>query len=271
MNFASKMSAGLLAAACLCSLSAAEILSIVEPADFTIPKRVTQEGDSILVKGPSFNLNSAKPLTLEPTKKYKISGEFRLKEGAESGNLYLGFTPFDANGKQITSASVNAKAKSDTVVVKAAAEGDSMICVKDASKWDMKTPYGFIAFNTKPDYSDLPNKDYVAVVQGGIKQNGDIWEITLKAPLTKAIPEGTEVRQQLAGSSNIYAAYKLNNSLNSEWTVLSGVIDGKPAEFGVNKKQLWHGTASVRILICLMGGKKDNVLEMKNIVVEEVE
>ena len=271
MSFASKMFAGLLTAACLCPLSAEEIFSFVEPADFTTPKRVTQDGDSILVKSPSFRLNSVKTLTLDPTKKYKISGEFRLKEGEEGGTLYIGFTPLDAEGKQITSASVNAKAKSDTVVVKAAAEGDSMICVKDASKWNMKTPHGYIAFNAKPDYSDLPNNDVAAVAPDGIRQNGDVWEITLKAPLTKAVAEGTEVRQQLAGSSNIYAAYKLNNSLNSEWTVLSGVIDGKPAEFGVNKKQLWHGTASVRILICLMGGKKDNVLEMKNIVVEEVE
>ena len=271
MSFASKMSAGLLAAACLCSLSAAEIFSIVDPADFVTPKRVTLDGDSIIVKGSNFTLNSAKTLTLDPAKKYRISGEFRLKEGTESGNLYLGFTPFDANGKQITSASVNAVAKSDTVVVKAAAEGDTVIFVKDASKWNMKTPFGFIAFNTKPDHSDLPNYDYVAVVSDGIKQNGDVWEIPLKQPLTKSVAEGTGVRQQTAGSSHIYAAYNLNNGLTGEWKVVSGVISGSTSEFGIYKKELWHGTASVRILIAMLNGKKGNVVEMKNLVVEEVE
>ena len=269
MSFASKMFAGLLTAACLCPLSAEEIFSFVEPADFTTPKRVTQDGDSILVKSPSFRLNSVKTLTLDPTKKYKISGEFRLKEGAEGGNLYIGFTPFDANGKQITSASVNAKAKSDTVVVKAAAEGDSLICVKDASKWNMKTPHGFIAFNAKPDYSDLPNNDIAAVAPNGIRQNGDIWEITLKKPLTKSVPEGTAVRQQMAGANQIHAASLRN--ISTDWAAISGVVDGKPSEFGVSGKHLWHGTASVRVLISLTGGKKGNVLEMKNVVVEVVE
>jgi len=268
MSFASKMSAGLLAAACLCSLSAAEIFSIVDPADFVTPKRVTLDGDSIIVKGSNFTLNSAKTLTLDPAKKYRISGEFRLKEGTESGNLYLGFTPFDAEGRQITSVSVNAKAKSDTVLAKAAAEGDTVIYVKDASQWDMKNQYPRIALNTKPDYSDLPNYDVVAVVPGSIKQNGDVWEITLKTPLTKAVPEGTAVRQHMAGASSIYVVYHRN--LGSEWVSVSGEITGT-AEIGVPAKKFWHGTASVRVLIAMLGGKNGDVVEMKNLVVEEVE
>ena len=271
MSFATKMSAGLLAAACLCSLSAAEIFSIVDPADFVTPKRVTLDGDSIIVKGSNFTLNSAKTLTLDPAKKYKISGEFRLKEGTESGDLYIGFTPFDAEGRQIRAVAVNAQTKSSTVVVKAAAEGDTVIFVKDASKWNMKTPHGYIAFNAKPDYSDLPNNDVAAVALDGIKQNGDVWEITLKAPLAKAVAEGTAVRQHIAGATHIYAAYQKKNGVTGEWTVLSGVIDGKVSEFGSYKKELWHGTASVRLLICLLNGKRDTVVEMKNLVVEEVE
>ena len=146
-----------------------------------------------------------------------------------------------------------------------------MICVKDASKWNMKTPHGYIAFNAKPDYSDLPNNDIAAVAPDGIRQNGDVWEITLKAPLTKAVAEGTEVRQQIAGATHIYAAYQQKSGVTGEWMVLSGVIDGKVSEFGSYKKELWHGTASVRLMICMLSGKKDTVLEMKNIVIEEVE
>lgn len=269
MSIASKLSAGLLAAACVCSLAAAELVNLNAPEDFMTPKRVANGDDGMVVKGSNFVLLSSKSLTLDPAKKYKISGNFRLKGGEATGLVYLGLAPFDAEGKQIPPVSVNVTPKSDTVVAKAAAEGDTVIYVKDASKWDMKNVYGYIAFNTKPDYSDLPNRDIIAVPQGNIKQNGDVWEITLKTPLTKAIPEGTGVRQQLSGASYIYVATK--KDLSNEWTSLSGVVSGTVSKHGLYGKNLWHGTAAVRVLVMMLGGKKDNVIEMKNITVDEAE
>ena len=79
MSLASKLSAGLLAAACVFSLAAAEVISINEPADFTTPKRVIKGEDSLTVKGQNFTLISSKNLNLDPAKKYKISADFRLK------------------------------------------------------------------------------------------------------------------------------------------------------------------------------------------------
>ena len=254
----------------MCSLAAAEIISIKEPTDFLTPKRVVKSDDMITVKGSNFTLHSAKTLSLDPAKKYKISGDFRLKNGEGGASLYLGFTAFDADGKQIQSVNVNAKAKSDTVVAKAASSGDSVIYVKDASGWDMKTPNGYIVFNTKPDYSDLPNRDFIAVPQGNIKQNGDVWEITLKTPLTKNVAEGTGVRQQLAGAAHIYSAIKYKMP-KEEWFTLSGTTAGSTSLFGTPSKELWHGTASVRVLVTMLGGKPGDVVEMKNIKVEEVE
>ena len=270
MSLASKMSAGLLAAACVCSLAAAEIISITEPADFKTPKQVTQGENSLSVKGKGFYLFSAKTLTLDPEKKYKISGEFRLSEGEGGGNLYLGFAPYDANGKPIRAVSVNAAPKTDTVVAKAAAAGDTVIYVKDASKWDAKTAFGYIAFDTKPDYSDLPNNDLIAVPKGGFEQEGDLWKVTLKTPLSKEIAEGTNVRQHRAGAAYIYTAHKAGIP-QGEWITLSGTTAGKASEFGTSRFKLWAGTASVRVLIMMQNGKPGNVVEMKNIKVEEVE
>ena len=270
MSLVSKMSAGLLAAACVCSLAAEEIISIAEPSDFTKPKQIIQ-GDGVLsVKGRWFQLFSEKKLTPDPAKKYKISGEFRISGGEGGGDLYLGFAPYDADGKPIRPVSVNVTPKSDTVVARTAAANDTVIYVKDASKWDMKTPHGFIAFNTKPDYSDLPNNDLIAVPQGGVEQEGDLWKVTLKTPLAKEIAEGTNVRQHKSGAAYIYSAHK-PNAPQGEWITLSGTTACKASAFGNSRFNLWHGTASVRVFVSLMHGKKDNVVEMKNIKVEEIE
>lgn len=269
MSLASKLSAGLLAAACVCSLAAAEIISINEPTDFQTPKRVVKGEESMSAKGHYFVLLSSKTLTLDPAKKYKISGDFRLKEGEVNPNMYLGFAPYDAEGREITSVCVNATPKSDTVLAKAAVKGDTVICVKDASKWDTKTKSGFVAFDTKPDYSDLPNRDLAAIAPDGIKQNGDVWEITLKKPLTKDVAEGADVRQQKAGATYIYSAYK--GKLPQEWVTLSGVTAGSTSLSGNTNRRLWHGTASVRVMVSMLNGKPGTVIEMKNIKVEEVE
>ena len=265
MSFASKFFAGLAAAACVCPLAAAEVISISKPADFTAPKRVSQSNEGVIVEGAVFSLFSAKTVKLDPAKKYKVSGEFRLKAGGKTGTVYLGLVPLDARGRQITSTSVNVIPKSDTVLAKAAAAGDKAVYVKDASKWDKKTPHGYLAFNTKPDYSDLPNWNFVK--QGAIEQNGNLWKITLKDPLKKAVAAGTGVRQQRAGAAYIYSGYK--TGIPQEWTVVSGVISGKPAKSGITFKALWPATSSVRVIVMMLGGKKGDVVEMKNIRIEE--
>ena len=269
MSFVSKLSAGLFAASCVCSLAAAEILNINAPADFMTPKQVAVSEDGIIVKGPSFNLFSAKMLKLDPAKKYKISGDFRLKEGEKVDYVYLGFVPFDAQGKKISSGSVNVTPNSDTILVKAAVAGDTVVYVKDASTWDNKTPHGYFVFNANPDYSDLPNFNLLQIPQGGIEQDGDVWKITLKKPLKKDIAEGVGVRQQKAGSAYIYASYK--RDLPHEWTTLSGIISGSVAKSGNPSKKLWPATASVRLMVMMLNGDNNCVVEMKNIKIEEIE
>lgn len=276
MSLASKLSAGLLAAACVCQLAAAEVLTINEPADVVNTqlkqptKTVVKTDDGMSVKGQYFVLFSAKTLTMDPAKKYKISGEFRLKEGVETGLAYLGFAPFDADGKLISPVSVNIVPKTYTVVAKAAAAGDSVIYVKDASKWKTNDAHYHVVFDAKEDLSDLPNRNYASIVKDGIKQDGDVWAITLKAPLKDAIAEGTSVRQHRSGSSYIYV--KTSKDVNPEnWTSVSGTISGAVSEHGLYGGKLWHGTATVRALVMMLNGKKGNVIEVRNIKVEELE
>ena len=269
MRMTSKFTTCLLAAASVCSLTAAEILVIKSPADFTYPKAaVAGENDSFSIKGNK-TLYSKATLKLDPAKKYKLSGEFRLEEGAASGLIYFGYVPYDKKGKMIPPSAVNVTLKSDTVVAKAAKKGDKMIVVKDASKWNMKTPYGVVAFNTREDRSDLPNSDVAGVAKNGINRNGDVWEITLNKPLTKDIAEGTNVRQQVSGGTFIYNVKTAR--ANSEWTARSGILSGEVTPYGLYANKLWRGTEKVKVLLMVLGSKPDAVVECRNIKLEEVQ
>lgn len=68
----------------------------------------------------------------------------------------------------------------DTVLADAVKKGDKVIKVKDASKWD-KRNFKIVAFNTKADLSDLPNRTFSSNITK-LEQKGDVWEITLQAP-----------------------------------------------------------------------------------------
>ena len=61
MSVASKLSVGLLAAACIGMLSAQEIFSVAEPADFIQAKKVFKADDALAVKGNSYLFSTKSP------------------------------------------------------------------------------------------------------------------------------------------------------------------------------------------------------------------
>ena len=70
-------------------------------------------------------------------------------------------------------------------------------------------PNARLAFNAKPDKSDLPNLDLSPAIQVSevIIHPDRSAEVALKTPLRKAYPTGTSVRMHLSGNSYIYAGY----------------------------------------------------------------
>ena len=108
----------------------------------------------------------------------------------------------------------------------------------------------------------------LAIAKDGVKQNGDVWEITLAQPLKKNIAEGTKVREHINGATFIWnaGAAKVQNKWINRAGVLNGqVMPGKP----VVGHKLWPGTQSVRIIIRVTG-KADSVTELRNIKIEEL-
>ena len=266
MGITSKITVGLVAAACVCTASAEEVASIKVPADLNLAKRIAAEGESLVFKGNG-TLQSVKFLTLDPAKKYKISGEFRAKEGTPPVRIFLGLAPYDAQKKQILPKYVNTVAKTATEVAADAKKGSKVITVKNASAWNNKTPYGHIALNVRDDFSDLPNVNLIPMVKGSIKANGDVWEIGLKAPLKADIPAGTKVRQQTDSGTYIYCTGVA--IAKDQWMTRSGTISGM-AENVSTASKFWPGTKMVKILILFTSGKPDSVTEFKNIKIEEV-
>ena len=266
MSIVSKLTAGLLASACMGMLPAQEVkLSMESPADFTQSKRIVQAGDVFTVKGLGAFF-SVKPLTIDPAKKYQISGEFRMKNG-KPVLLYFGFAPYDAKNRPIFPKLVNGNSKTLTEVAEAAKKGDQVIKVKEASQWNTKSKYCHIAFGARADLSDLPNRDLLATVPPNVRQNGEVWEVLLAKPLVNDIAAGTPVRQHSDGSAWIYSAGLVK--LTDQWVTRKGVITGI-APSGIPSNKFWKGTEQVKVLILCSVGASDSEVQFRNIKIMEI-
>ena len=265
MSIASKLTVGFLAAACIGMLSAQEIFSVAEPTDFIQSKRIAKADDALSVKGISY-LFSSKLFTLDPAKKYQISGEFCQKAGKPMV-VFLGFAPYDGKNRIIDARLVNVNKNSLTEVAADAKKGDKVIKVKDASKWLPQNKFSYITFGAKEDYSDLPNRDQQATVVPNAQQNGEVWDILLRKPLTKDIAAGTPVRQQFDGASYIYTAGSCK--LSDKWITRKGTISGI-APVGNVWNKMWKGTEKVRVVILFLSGDKTSEALFRNVKVTEV-
>ena len=266
MSITSKLSVCFLAAVCAGMLSAQEIFSVSEPADLTRSNRIVKEGDAFLVKG-SVIFYSVKSFTLDPAKKYQVSGEFCQKAG-KTAMVYLGFVPFDGKNRQILANMVSIVKDTQTEVAEGAKKGDKIIKVKDASKWNAKTPFGYIAFGAKEDFSDLPNSDRLATAKPHVRQQGEVWEILLKKPLTKDIAAGTPVRQHQDGSAFIYTGGI--KKMTDQWITMKGAISGI-SPFGLTWNKMWKGTEKVKLLLRIADGDAASEVSFRNIKVTEIQ
>ncbi len=269
MSIASKLTVGFLAAACVITVSAAEcvIMKIEKPEDFVKASSVdASENGPLFFKGGSGILISKEQVKIDPAKKYRISGEFCLK-GGKPVTLYLGFVPCDKNNERILPNAVLGCNKTLTTVAENAKKGAKVVKVKDASKWNTKSPYSYIAFKAAENFSDMPNRDVVHTVAPNARKAGAVWEIALKERLKADIAAGTAVRQQFDGSAYVYTAGSFKTV--GVWTTRSGIITGTAAN-GTPCNKFWKGTESVQIVIVISGGDKLSETEFRNVKVEEV-
>ena len=145
--------------------------------------------------------------------------------------------------------------------------GDKVIRIANGEKWK-KSSSGYVAFNAKEDYSDLPNRECVANITK-VEQTNGAWEVTLASPVKKDYPAGTGVREHADGGY----LYAITAYPKGEWTKVSGTLSGMPAIGDCtisSQKTFWPCTAKIRPILMVnwrVAGKK---VQIRNVTLEQV-
>ena len=220
-----------LAMAALAVSLSAETIKYDLKQDFSKNRQAVVADGVLTYTGPGTLI--FQPVKYDPAAKYTLT--FEAKTTAKVFPLYGGFYCYNKTGRLITHESVYYTEASFTELAKDAKVGDRSITVKDGSKWKKDTQ---VAFNAKKDKSDIPNYD-IAKYTTKIEKQGDVWVISLSAPLKKAYAAGTNVRQHLSGG---YIYSSIVRVPTSDWKTYTGTIDGK---------YMWVGSVTIRPILML--------------------
>ncbi|NCU32444.1 MAG: hypothetical protein EOM23_05835 [Candidatus Moranbacteria bacterium] len=214
----------------------------------------------------STSIVSSELIPVDTTKTYKISGWFKSADDKKT-NLYLGLMPLDADKKHIQCVFVNALPGSETELAEPCKAEDTVLKVKDASKWVIKNKYNHVAFETDNSgaFKDLPNSKITSSIVK-VEQNGTVWDLTLEKPCGKAYPANTPVRIQRDGATYMYPVVNANFQ-SPEWKEITGQVKGL-GKSGTSGLQFWPGTKYVKVIILALNG---GMFYFDDVKFEEVE
>ena len=226
------------------------------------PKQNVTMADGVFKVTGSTNMMTVKKFDVDPSRTYVLKATAKT-DGTEKSMFYFGFYLYDANGKQIATKMTNVIPQTDTELTAPAKKGDTVMKVKDASKWKKRNWFGFV-YNSDPSFSDLPNRNYVP---GGIKeakQEGGAWTVTLAKPLPVDLAAGTKVRQHSDGG---YMYTGKSGQLTGEWKTFTGSAKGM-LKSGFNYAKFAPGTAKVSLIMLVNWGNPKATAEIKDISLE---
>ena len=234
-------------------MACADTLTFNTPADWQQEKFFTANesgGMSAVFGGPVL---SKKMIELDKNKQYFISADIKAAEGSPKGSILLGFRTYDAKGVQLLAHQCQCVAGTDTELLESTEPGDTYIKVKDASKWKIH-PYMVIAWNTKPDRSDLPNRKILLVNPKKIEKKDDGWIIHIDKPVNAVLPAGTGIREHSRGG-------ELYIGIGSTT---------KPVSLKKRRIHWWRGAAKARVFFLTLPAKKGErlKLDVSNLAVE---
>lgn len=242
-----------LAAVCWMFAVCAETLTFNTPDDWQQKKYFTENGEggmTAVFRGPVL---SAKMIELEPGKQYFLSGSLKAATDSPQGGILFGFRAYDKQGQHLQAHFCQFVNGSDTELLESTEPSDMYIKVKDASKWKIHA-WMVIAWNTKTDKSDLPNRNILQVSPKKIERKDDAWIIHLNKPVNAVLPAGMKIREHSRGGE----LYQATGSTN------------KAVKLNKRKVWWWRGVAKVRLLILTVPAKKgDRVkLEVSDLALE---
>ncbi len=214
------------------------------------------------VRGGYFYLDS---IPVDTTKKYRLSGEFKLIPGSQANQIRFGIVPSSAQKRQIEARSIFINPGSETELASDCKADDTSITLKDMGNWKGEN-ISLVAFNVKSDQSDLPNNNITPTIKSIVKKDG-VFEVSLTGKCGKNYPAGTMVREHFAGYSYFYAG-GVAVPLTADWKKTEAIIPaGEVAEASI--KRWWVGTKYASVII--ESKSTDAGIMFRNVKLEEIE
>ena len=225
------------------------------------PKLKIADGIMELTSGGHYN---GKTLQFKPEKKYIFSGEFRLTSAPGKITGRIALIPL-AGKREIASMNVCPVAGTDTILACAAPKGAKEIVIRNGAKWK-KTHC--IQFNSKTDFSDLPNFDTAFYNISGIEKSGENYVVRFAKPLKKSYPVGTALRQSARGNAFVLAR---PDRIQNKWIKFSMTVSSN-SRGGIAHGKFWPGMTAGKLQIWLNCSKSQGAaLQIRNFKLTEVE
>ena len=199
-------------------------------------------------------------IPVDPAKKYRLSGKFRLVKplAGKPGKLKFGVQTFDRSKRPILPEHTTVINRTATTLASAAEYGNRTVTIANGKAWRIVPGFSYIAFGAKDDFSDLPNRTAIAIT--GIKHLPDgKAELELKEPVRKFFASGSKVRMHHRLASFLYGG-ALNKVLTENYQEFSGPFTGE--QRGMSHNIFRKGTAFIQIVVMLEGA---GTLEFKDI------
>ena len=242
----------------LTALCAAELTDFPEKADWRDSPNLKALPEDVLELSKGV-VTSTEMIKVDPAKTTVLSGDFRCPVPGKKVRIYLAFNPADAKKDSITAYHVNIVPGTDTFLTAPVKKGDTTLLVKDGSKFRAGTK---VIFNTKEDYSDLPNRE---VSHGNFKSaeklSDGIWKITLTLKMHKDYPAGTKVRLHANGGYQYVSIFDLTDT---NWKSTKGTVKGMVKK-GMGGRMWTTGSSFANVVIFTNGQAP---IQFKNIKLE---
>lgn len=231
----------------------AETFTFNTPADWQQKKFFTENANGGMAAVLNGGVLSNKMIELDKNKQYFFSANIKVADDSPKGSVLIGFRSYNEKGKQLLAYQCQYVTGSDTELLESTEPSDTYITVKDAAKWKVH-PYMVIAWDTKPDKSDLPNRKILFVNPTKIEKKDNAWIIHLDKPINAVLPAGTAIREHSRGGE-LYLGIGKNN---------------KPIHLKKMKFRWWHGAAKAKVFFIALPAKKGDYmkLDVSNVVLE---
>lgn len=243
---------------------AAEVYTYNTPADWEKKAVIKVLPDGVLEFAGKQDITTAKSFKVDPGKKITLSFEIRAREDSIDTMVYAGFQQQDSDKIILEPIYVRQEVGSLTTLTEDAKAGATKLKIRKPRRWIKPIYRGYyIVFDAKKDLSDLPNTSGIALAAEKDLPGG-IVEITLKKPLPKDYPAGSQVRFHIGGPY-MYSALDAKK-LSSEWIKVSCTITGTdPA--AMDFKKWWIGTKYAKPLFLLnyRDFAKQKAVQIRNI------